>query len=132
VEGTEEDMKKEIKTEGAPAPLGPYSQAILSGPFLFCAGQIPIDPKTNEVFKGDIKTQAQMVMENIKAVLTKADYNFDHVVKTTIFLTKMSDFATVNEVYGTYVKAPYPARSTIAVAELPKGVNVEIEVLAMK
>lgn len=125
-------MKKEIKTENAPLPVGPYSQAIQLGNTLFCSGQVAIDPKTNEVSKADVKTQAKLVMENIKAVLAQADYNFDHVVKTTIFLTKMSDFAAVNEVYASYLKAPYPARSTVAVSELPKGVQVEIEVLAVK
>lgn len=125
-------MKKEIKTENAPLPVGPYSQAIQLGHTLYCSGQVAIDPKTNEVSKADVKTQAKLVMENIKAVLAQADYNFDHVVKTTIFLTKMSDFAAVNEVYASYLKAPYPARSTVAVSELPKGVQVEIEVLAVK
>lgn len=125
-------MKKEIKTENAPLPVGPYSQAIQLGNTLFCSGQVAIDPRTNEVSKADVKTQARLVMENIKAVLAQADYNFDHVVKTTIFLTKMSDFAAVNEVYASYLKAPYPARSTVAVSELPKGVQVEIEVLAVK
>jgi 2-iminobutanoate/2-iminopropanoate deaminase len=112
--------------------VGPYSQAIELGGTLFCSGQIAIDPKTNEVSKADVKTQAKLVMENVKAVLHHAGYDFDHVVKTTIFLTKMSDFATVNEVYATYFKPPYPARSTVAVSELPKGVQVEVEVLARK
>jgi 2-iminobutanoate/2-iminopropanoate deaminase len=125
-------MKKEIKSAQAPLPVGPYSQAIQYGNFLFCSGQIPIDPKTNEVLKGSIQEQATLVMENIKGVLTEAGLSFDNVLKTTIFLTKMSDFATVNEVYSKYFKAPYPARSTVAVSELPKGVQVEVEVLVAK
>ncbi len=125
-------MKKEIKTANAPLPVGPYSQAILTGNFLFCSGQIAIDPKSNEVLKGSVQEQAVLAMENIKAVLTDAGLGFDNIVKTTIFLTKMSDFATVNEVYAKYFKAPYPARSTVAVSELPKGVQVEVEVIAVK
>lgn len=125
-------MKKEIKTNNAPAPVGPYSQAISLGNMLFCSGQVAINPQTNEVLKADVKAQAKLVMENIKSVLAANDMNFDHVVKTTIFLTKMSDFAAVNEVYSSYLKAPYPARSTVAVSELPKAVDVEIEVLAVR
>jgi 2-iminobutanoate/2-iminopropanoate deaminase len=98
--------------------------------FLFCSGQIPIDPKTNEVFTGDIKTQTEMVIKNIEGVLKAADMNFSNVVKTTIFLTNMADFAIVNEIYGKSFATNPPARSTVAVAALPKGVNVEIEVLA--
>lgn len=123
-------MKKVMHTDHAPKAVGPYSQAIQLGDFLFCSGQISIDPKTNEVFTGDIKTQTEMVMKNIEAVLATANLNFDNVVKTTIFLTNMADFATVNEIYAkAFTEAP-PARSTVAVAGLPKGVNVEIEVLA--
>lgn len=124
--------KTEIRTDNAPAPVGPYSQAIQMDGFLFCSGQIAIDPKTNEVLLGDVKSQAKLVMENIKGVLAHSGYGFEHIVKTTIFLTKMSDFTAVNEVYASYLQAPYPARSTVAVAELPKGVQVEIEVLAKK
>jgi 2-iminobutanoate/2-iminopropanoate deaminase len=123
-------MKKVIATENAPKAIGPYSQAVQMGPLLFCSGQIPIDPKTNEVFTGDVKTQTEMVMKNIEAVLKAADLNFGNIVKTTIFLTSMNDFATVNEVYAKSFTAEPPARSTVAVAALPKGVNVEIEVLA--
>lgn len=123
-------MKKIIATTEAPNAVGPYSQAIAMGDFLFCSGQISIDPKTNEVFTGDIKTQAEMVMKNIQAVLKANDMNLTHIVKSTIFLTSMNDFAAVNEVYGKYFPTNPPARSTIAVAALPKGVNVEIEVLA--
>lgn len=123
-------MRKVISTADAPKAVGPYSQAVQMGNFLFCSGQISIDPKTNEVFTGDIKTQTEMVIKNIEAVLKAADMNFGHIVKTTIFLTNMNDFATVNEVYAKSFTSEPPARSTVAVAALPKGVNVEIEVLA--
>jgi 2-iminobutanoate/2-iminopropanoate deaminase len=123
-------MKKVMHTDNAPKAVGPYSQAIQMGDFLFCSGQISIDPKTNEVFTGDIKTQTEMVMKNISAVLATANLNFDNVVKTTIYLTSMNDFATVNEIYAKSFKEAPPARSTVAVAGLPKGVSVEIEVLA--
>ncbi|WP_413561419.1 RidA family protein [Bdellovibrio sp. HCB209] len=123
-------MKKIIHTDNAPKAVGPYSQAVAMGDFLFCSGQISIDPKTNEVFTGDIKTQTEMVMKNVEAVLAANNMNFSNVVKTTIFLTNMGDFATVNEIYAkAFTQAP-PARSTVAVAALPKGVNVEVEVLA--
>lgn len=123
-------MKKVISTSEAPKAVGPYSQAIQKGEFLFCSGQISIDPKTNEVFTGDIRQQTEMVMKNVAAVLKAADMNLGHVVKTTIFLTNMNDFATVNEVYAKHFTGEPPARSTVAVAALPKGVNVEVEVLA--
>ena len=125
-------MKKVILTTEAPAPIGPYSQAIQMGNMLFCSGQIPIDPKTNQVFTGDLKTQTELVMKNVEAVLKAGGCDFKNVVKTTIFLTNMADFATVNEVYGKYFTELPPARSTVAVAGLPKGVNVEVEVLAIK
>ncbi len=125
-------MKKVIHTDHAPRAVGPYSQAIQMNDFLFCSGQISIDPKTQDVFTGDIKVQTEMVLNNIEAVLKASDLNFGHVIKTTIFLTSMSDFATVNEIYAKrFLKDP-PARSTIAVSGLPKGVNVEIEVIANK
>lgn len=124
-------MKKNIiLTTNAPAPVGPYSQAASLGSFVFCSGQIPIDPKTNEIFKGDIKIQAEMVMKNIGAVLQAAGLGYENIIKTTIFLVNMSDFAAVNEVYAGYFKEQFPARSTIAVKELPKGAHVEIEVIA--
>ena len=123
-------MKKIITTDQAPTAIGPYSQAVQLGSFLFCSGQIPIDPKTNEVFTGDIKVQTEMVMKNIEGVLKAADLSFANIVKTTIFITNMQDFAAVNEVYAKSFTAEPPARSTVAVAALPKGVNVEIEVLA--
>lgn len=123
-------MKKVIHTDNAPKAVGPYSQAVQMGDFLFCSGQISIDPKTNEVFTGDIKIQTEMVMKNIEAVLGAAGLNFSNIIKTTIFITNMNDFATVNEIYAKYFKEAPPARSTVAVAGLPKGVNVEIEVIA--
>jgi 2-iminobutanoate/2-iminopropanoate deaminase len=123
-------MKKVIHTDKAPKAVGPYSQAVQMGDFLFCSGQISIDPMTNEVFTGDIKKQTEMVMSNVSSVLSAAGLNFSNVVKTTIFLTNMNDFATVNEIYAKYFSEAPPARSTVAVAALPKGVNVEVEVLA--
>lgn len=123
-------MRKVIATTNAPAAVGPYSQAIQVGPMLFCSGQIAIDPATNQVLTGDVKTQTEQVMKNIEAVLKAADMNFSNVVKTTIFLTNMNDFATVNEIYAKAFPGQPPARSTVAVSALPKGVNVEIEVLA--
>lgn len=123
-------MKKVIHTDNAPKAVGPYSQAVQMGEFLFCSGQISIDPRTNEVFTGDIKIQTEMVMKNIEAVLSAAGMNFNNIIKTTIFITNMSDFATVNEIYAKAFNEAPPARSTVAVAGLPKGVNVEIEVIA--
>jgi len=125
-------MKKIIATNKAPNAVGPYSQAVDIGPLVYCSGQISINPETNEVFTGDIKTQTQMVMNNVQAVLAAADLNVENVVKTTIFLKDMADFAVVNEVYATYFKSHFPARSTVAVAGLPKGVSVEIEVIAQR
>lgn len=125
-------MKAIISTNKAPKAVGPYSQAVKMGDFLFCSGQISINPETNEVFTGDIKTQTQMVLKNIEGVLTAANLGFENIIKTTIFLTDMNDFAVVNEIYASSFKAEPPARSTVAVLALPKGVNVEIEVIAHK
>ncbi len=124
--------KQVIHTDLAPKAVGPYSQAILLGDFLFCSGQISIDPATQQVFTGDIKTQTEMVLKNIEAVLKQSQMTFSNVVKTTIYLTSMSDFGTVNEIYSQKFTSNPPARSTVAVSALPKGVNVEIEVLAHK
>lgn len=121
-----------LHTDNAPKAVGPYSQAVQMGDFLFCSGQISINPQTQEVFTGDVKQQTEMVLKNIEAVLAQADLKFSNVIKTTIFLTSMNDFAAVNEVYGTRFPVNPPARSTVAVAGLPKGVNVEIEVIAHK
>jgi 2-iminobutanoate/2-iminopropanoate deaminase len=125
-------MKTVINTINAPAPIGPYSQAIAAGGFLYVSGQIPLDPKTGEIESSDIKAETKLVMENIKAILTEAGLDFGSIVKTTIFLTDMQSFAQVNEVYGTYFTAQFPARETVQVSALPKGVNVEISVIALK
>lgn len=124
-------MKKIISTGEAPAAIGPYSQAVRSGRLLFCSGQIPLDPKSGQIVPGDIAAQTRRVMDNIAAILRAEGLTFDHVVKTTLFLTNLSDFQTVNEIYGPYFKQDPPARSTIQVAALPKGVNVEIEAIAV-
>jgi len=124
-------MKKIIATKEAPAAIGPYSQAVRSGSFLFCSGQIPLDPKSGEIVPGDITAQTRRVLDNVAALLRAEGLNFDHIIKTTIFLTNLGDFQTVNEIYGSYFKQNPPARSTVQVAGLPKGANVEIEVIAV-
>ena len=124
-------MKKIVSTSDAPAAIGPYSQAVRSGSMLFCAGQIPLDPKTGQIVSEDVAEQTRRVLENIAGLLKAAKMSFAHVVKTTIFLTSMGDFQAVNEVYATYFKEDPPARSTVAVAALPKNAKIEIEVLAM-
>jgi 2-iminobutanoate/2-iminopropanoate deaminase len=123
--------KQIINTAKAPAPIGPYNQAVKAGDLLFVSGQIPIDPLTNELITGSIKDEAHQSMKNIQAILTEAHITFEHVVKTTIFLSDMSLFADVNEVYGSYFNGNFPARETVAVKGLPKGVNVEISVIAI-
>ncbi len=125
-------MKSIIFTEKAPAPIGPYSQAVQTGNMLFISGQIPIDPETNELISGSIKDEAEQVMQNLSALLLKAGFSFENVVKTTIFLSEMNHFGDVNQVYGSYFKSDYPARETVAVLGLPKNVNVEISVIAVK
>ena len=124
-------MKKPIFTSEAPAAIGPYSQGMRSGRFLFCSGQIPLDPKSGEIVSGDIATQTRRVLDNIAAILRTEGLSFDNVVKTTIFLTNLGDFQTVNEIYGSYFKKDPPARSTVEVSALPRGANVEIEVIAV-
>ncbi len=124
-------MRKEIFTENAPAAIGPYSQAIQVGDFIFASGQIGVDPKTGEAVEG-IEAQTHQVMKNIQAVLTEVDANFSDVVKFTIFLDSMDDFATVNDIYGGYLEKPYPARSTVEVSRLPKDLLVEMEVVIYK
>ena len=119
-----------LNAEKAPAAIGPYSQAVKFGNMLFCSGQIPLDPSTGELVLGDITAQAERVMNNIAAVLTAAGAGFDDVIKTTIFLVDMGDFASVNEVYGRCFQNHKPARSTVAVKSLPRGALVEIEVIA--
>lgn len=123
-------MKKIINTPNAPAPIGPYSQAVQTGNMLFVSGQIPINPATGEMVMDSIEAEATQVMKNLEAVLTEAGASFDNVVMTTIFLADMGDFAAVNAVYGTYFTADFPARATVAVKTLPKNVNVEISVIA--
>jgi 2-iminobutanoate/2-iminopropanoate deaminase len=122
--------KKIIQTQGAPAPIGPYSQAIQVGNLLFISGQVAINPVTGNVEATDIIGETRQVMENIKAILAEAQMDFNSAIKTTIFLSDMSLFATVNEIYGTYFTGDYPARETIAVKGLPKNVNVEISMIA--
>jgi len=125
-------MKKIIKTDKAPAPIGPYNQAILAGNMLFVSGQVAINPATNEVVQGSIDVEANLVMNNIKAILEEAGFGFEHVVKTTIFLSDMGTFAKVNEIYGSFFIGNYPARETVQVSVLPKNLNVEISVIAYK
>jgi 2-iminobutanoate/2-iminopropanoate deaminase len=125
-------MNKIIHTASAPQPIGPYSQAVQAGNTLYVSGQIALDPVTGELITGDLEAETQQVMENIRAVLTEAEYDLDDIVKTSIFLSDMGLFQTVNEIYGRYFKGNFPARETVAVAGLPKNVNVEISVIAIK
>lgn len=124
--------KKIIRTENAPAPIGPYNQAVMYGDTLYVSGQIALDPKTGELVQDDIQAETKMVMENLKAVLAEAGMDFSNVIKSTIFLMDMGQFAQVNEVYGSYFGENPPARETVQVAGLPKAVNVEISVIAGK
>ncbi len=124
--------KKIIRTDKAPAPIGPYNQAILSGNQLFISGQIAIDPATGELNMPDLATETHQVMKNLQAILEEAGMSFDDVVKTCIFLSDMKRFAEVNEVYGQYVGENAPARETVQVAALPKFVNVEISMIAVR
>jgi 2-iminobutanoate/2-iminopropanoate deaminase len=125
-------MKQIINTENAPAPIGPYSQAVAVNGFLFLSGQVAINPATGELNQSSIKVETNQVMRNINAVLLEAGYGFEDIVKITIFLSDMSLFAEVNEIYGSYFHKNFPARETIAVKGLPKGVNVEISATAYK
>ena len=126
-------MKKIIFTDKAPAPIGPYNQAVLVGNTLYTSGQIALNPMTMELVLDGIETETKQVMENMKAVLKAADMTFDNVVKTTIFIMNMGDFARINSVYSTYFdEQTAPARETVQVAGLPKGVNVEISMIAVK
>ena len=122
---------KSIVSSNAPAPIGPYSQAIVAGNLLFVSGQVAIVPATGNLNNPDIQTETTQVMENIKAILTEAGTDFSHIVKTTIFLQDMQDFAAVNTIYGSYLSDPFPARETIQVAGLPKNANVEISVTVL-
>ncbi|WP_158796542.1 RidA family protein [Pedobacter sp. L105] len=125
-------MKTIINTTDAPAPIGPYSQAVLANGFLYVSGQIPTNPATGELTQESIKDETEQVMRNLNAVLLEAGFEFSHVLKSTIFLSDMALFAEVNEIYGSYFTADFPARETVAVKGLPKGVNVEISVIAYK
>ena len=126
-------MKKIIYTDKAPAPIGPYNQAVLVGNTLYTSGQIALNPATMELVLDDIETETKQVMENMKAVLEAADMTFDNVIKTTIFIMNMGDFARINSVYGSYFdEKTAPARETVQVACLPKNVNVEISMIAVK
>jgi len=122
--------KQIINTTNAPAPIGPYNQSVKAGNLLFISGQIALIPATGELLTGSVEEETQQVMKNLQAILTEAGSDFNAIVKTTIFLTDMSLFAQVNEVYGSYFSGDYPARETVAVKGLPKGVNVEISMIA--
>jgi 2-iminobutanoate/2-iminopropanoate deaminase len=123
-------MKKQIQTENAPGAIGPYSQAILAGTTLYVSGQIPLDPRTGQLVPGGIEKEARQALDNLKAVISAAGGTMDSVVKTTILLADMNDFGVVNEIYGSYFKAPFPARATFQVSRLPKDARIEIEATA--
>lgn len=122
--------KKHVATSHAPRPIGPYSQAVISGGLLFCSGQIALDPKTGELVAGDIEAQTEQVLKNLMAVLKEAKMGPDNVVKTTVYLADFADFARMNEVYGRYLGKEPPARTTIQAAALPRGARIEIDVIA--
>ena len=123
-------MRQAVSSDGAPQAIGPYSQAIRAGSLLFVSGQIPLDPATGAMVDGDIAAQTHRVFANLGAILTAAGASFDHVVRTTVYLADMNDFATVNEIYGTYFSSPAPARATVPAARLPKDARVEIDLVA--
>lgn len=125
-------MAQAVRSDRAPAPIGPYSQAVLAGNELFCSGQIALDPQNGEMASGGVAEQAEQALRNLGAVLEAGGMSYADVVKTTIFLVDMNDFAAVNEVYAKYFDAAKPARSTVAVAALPKGARVEIEAIAKR
>jgi len=125
-------MKTIVETSKAPAPIGPYSQAVLSGNTLYTSGQIAINPETGDLVMASIEEETHQVMNNVKAVLAEAGMTFDHVIKTSIFISDMDNFSRINEVYGQYFTADFPARETVEVARLPKDVNVEISMIAIK
>lgn len=126
-----QNKKEVIATDMAPAAIGPYSQAVRTGNFIFTSGQIPIHPATGQVITGDIREQTRQVLENLSAVLEAAGASLDQVVKTTVFISDMNDFAVINEIYGQYFTGSYPARSCVQVARLPKDVGIEIEAVAV-
>lgn len=121
---------KAVKTDQSPAPIGPYSQAIISGKTLYISGQIPIDPATHKLMSGTLAEETHQVMKNLQAILQEAGADFSHVVKCTIFLSDMDDFKEINSVYGSYLKDPFPARETVEVSGLPAGARVEISAIA--
>ena len=121
-----------IKTANAPEPIGPYNQAVLAGETLYISGQICIDPMTGELKKSDVQEETHQAMQNLRAILVAANMGFNHVVKTTIFITDMKKFSEINEIYGKYFDGDFPARETVQVAALPKFVNVEISMIAVK
>ncbi len=125
-------MKKIINTKNAPSPIGPYNQAVLSGDTLYTSGQIAINPESGELVMDTIQNETKMVMENLKAVLVAANMNFENVIKCSIFISDMNNFAQINEAYGSYFTRDFPARETVEVACLPKNVNVEISAIAVK
>ena len=125
-------MKTIINTKNAPEPIGPYSHAVQAGGLIFVSGQIPLDHISGKLIVDDIAAATKLSLDNVKAILAEAGADFSHIVKTSIFLKDMNDFAQVNEVYGTYFTADFPARETVQVAALPKGVQVEISVIAVK
>ena len=122
-------MKKQIQTELAPSAIGPYSQAIQVGTTLYISGQIPLDPQTGKMVPGGIENETKRALENLKAIVTAAGGTMQNIVKTTILLADMSDFSVVNEIYGTYFQAPFPARATFQVARLPRDARIEIEAI---
>ena len=124
-------MREAVRTDKAPAAIGPYSQAVRLGNLLFCSGQIPLDPATGQLVTGDIAAQTRQVFANLGAVLAAAGASFDQVARTTVYLADMTDFAAMNDVYGTFFRDPAPARSTIQAAGLPKNARVEIDVIAV-
>lgn len=123
-------MRQAVSTESAPRAIGPYSQAVRAGGLLFVSGQVPIHPATGNIVDGDIATQTRRVLENIRAILEAAGASFDHVVRTTVYLADMNDFAAMNEVYATCFTAPAPARATVQVSRLPRDARLEIDVIA--
>lgn len=124
-------MKATVSTDCGPRAIGPYSQAVRANGFLFVSGQIPIDPKTNQLVEGDVRRQTERVLENLKGIVEAAGSSLDRAVKTTVFLKDLNDFAAMNEVYGRYFPADPPARSTVEVARLPRDVHVEIDLIAL-
>jgi 2-iminobutanoate/2-iminopropanoate deaminase len=123
--------KKQVQTDKAPKAIGPYSQGVIANGFVFCSGQIPVDPATSELNTGSIEDQARQVLKNVGAVLEAAGSSYDDVVKCTVFLQDMNDFAKMNAVYAEFFKTPYPARAAVQVARLPRDVKVEIEAIAL-